>query len=173
MTDKVTDNSSSALLTIEKDTVVEFHYTLHDDKQELLESTEGDAPRAFLVGHRGVLAGVEEAMLGKQPGDKLTVTLPPERAFGLRDEKLTQRLSKKYLKHVKHLTPGLITQVQTKNGPKPVTLLKVGSKVVDVDLNHPRAGQTLLFEIEVISVRKATPEELSHGHAHAPGGHHH
>lgn len=158
---------------IAKNSVVEFHYTLHNAEGELLESTAGDNPRAFLVGHRGVLAGVEEAMLGKTAGESLSVTLPPERAFGLRDESLKERLSKKYLKHVKRLTPGLITQVQTKNGPKPVTILKVGSKVVDVDLNHPRAGQTLTFAIDVVSVREATPEELSHGHAHGPGGHHH
>lgn len=158
---------------IAKNSVVEFHYTLHNAEGELLESTAGDNPRAFLVGHRGVLAGVEEAMLGKTAGESLSVTLPPERAFGLRDESLKERLSKKYLKHVKRLTPGLITQVQTKNGPKPVTILKVGSKVVDVDLNHPRAGQTLTFAIDVVSVRDATPEELSHGHAHGPGGHHH
>ena len=112
-------------------------------------------------------------MLGKAAGESLNVTLPPERAFGLRDEKLKERLSKKYLKHVKRLSPGLITQVQTKNGPKPVTVLKVGSKVVDVDLNHPRAGQTLKFAIDVVSVRAATEEELAHGHAHAPGGHQH
>ena len=160
-------------LTVAKNTVVEFHYKLHNASDELLESTEGDAPRAFLVGHRGVLAGVEEAMLGHATGDSLSITLPPERAFGLRDEKLQERISKKYLKHVKRLVPGVIAQMQTKNGPKPVTVLKVGSKVVDVDLNHPRAGQTLTFAIDVVSIREATGEELAHGHAHAPGGHHH
>ncbi len=169
----MTDDTQTADLTIAKDRVVEFHYKLHNDSDELLESTEGDAPRAVLIGHRGVLAGVEEAMLGKATGESLQITLPPERAFGLRDEALKERLSKKYLKHVKRLTPGLITQVQTKNGTKPVTILKVGSKVVDVDLNHPRAGQTLKFAIDVVSVRAATEEEIAHGHAHAPGGHHH
>lgn len=169
----MTEETSSTNLTIANNTVVEFHYKLHDENDELLESTEGDAPRAVLIGHRGVLAGVEEAMLGKVAGDSLNITLPPERAFGLRDDSLKERLSKKYLKHVKRLAPGVITQVQTKNGPKPVTILKVGSKVVDVDLNHPRAGQTLKFAIEVVSVREATKEELAHGHAHAPGGHHH
>ncbi len=169
----MTNNSDSAAPTVAKDCVVEFHYTLHDSNDELLESTRGDAPRAVLVGHRGILAGVEDAMLGKQAGDKLNVTLAPEQAFGLRDESLTERLSKKYFQHVKRLVPGLITQVQTKNGPKPVTILKVGSKVVDVDLNHPRAGQTLKFALEVMSVREATTEETSHGHAHGPGGHQH
>jgi len=169
----VTSTTSPGGPIVAEDCVVEFHYTLHNSNDELLESTQGDAPRAVLVGHRGILAGVEEAMLGKQAGDKLDVTLPPERAFGLRDETLKERLSKKYLKHVKRLQPGLITQVQTKSGPRPVTILKVGSKVVDVDLNHPRAGQTLTFALEVVSVREATAEERAHGHAHGPGGHHH
>ena len=160
-------------LTIANNRVVEIHYTLHNEANEELESTHDGAPRAFLVGHRGILAGVEEALLGKEPGDTLKVTLPPERAFGLRDESLKERMSKKYFKHAPRLKPGMITQVQTKNGPRPVTIVKVGSKVVDVDLNHPRAGDTLTFALEVVSVREATAEELSHGHAHAPGGHQH
>lgn len=160
-------------LEIANGTVVEIHYTLHNDAGEELETTKGAPPRAFLVGHRGILAGLEEALIGKSTGDQLAVTLPPERAFGLRDEKLVERMSKKYFKHVKRLQAGMVTQVNTKNGPRPITIIKVGSKMVDVDLNHPRADQTLKFDLEVVSVRAATAEELAHGHAHAPGGHHH
>lgn len=153
--------------------MVEIHYSLYDSDGQELESTQGEPPRAFLVGHRGILAGLEEALLGKQAGDQLDVTLPPERAFGLRDEKLKERMSKKYFKHVKRLEAGMLTQVNTKNGPRPITIIKVGSKMVDVDLNHPRAGHTLKFDLEVVSVREATEEELSHGHAHGAGGHQH
>ena len=160
-------------LTVAKDHVAEIHYVLHNTSGEELESTRNDAPRAFLVGHRGILAGLEEELLGKQTGDTLEVTLPPERAFGLRDEAQVERMSKKYFKHVKRLEKGMVTQVNTKNGPRPITILKVGSKVVDVDLNHPRAGETLRFSLEVMAVRKATDEELAHGHAHGAGGHQH
>jgi len=166
-------NSDADLLTIAKDRVVEIHYTLHDAGGKELESTKGEPPRAFLVGHRGILAGLEEALLGQNAGAKLNVTLPPERAFGLRDETLKERMSKKYFKHVKRLEAGMLTQVNTKSGPRPITIVKVGSKMVDVDLNHPRAGQTLTFDLEVVSVRPATEGELSHGHAHGAGGHQH
>jgi FKBP-type peptidyl-prolyl cis-trans isomerase SlyD len=67
----------------------------------------------------------------------------------------------------------MTVQLQTEKGPRSVTILKVGNKVVDVDLNHPFAGQTLTFDLEVVEVREAAPEELSHGHVHGPGGHHH
>ncbi len=166
-------HSESAPLAIAKDRVVEIHYTLYDAEGEELESTKDEPPRAFLVGHRGILAGLEEALLGQRAGATLDVTLPPERAFGLRDEKLKERMSKKYFKHVKRLEAGMLTQVNTKSGPRPITIVKVGSKMVDVDLNHPRAGQTLKFDLEVVSVRQATGEELSHGHAHGAGGHQH
>jgi FKBP-type peptidyl-prolyl cis-trans isomerase SlyD len=64
-------------------------------------------------------------------------------------------------------------QLQTDQGPRAVTVLKVGGKVVDVDLNHPFAGQTLDFAVEVVDVREASAEEIAHGHVHGPGGHHH
>lgn len=169
----MTTDATETDASIANNHVVEIHYSLHNEDGEELESTKDAPPRAFLVGHRGILAGLEEALLGHKAGDTLDVTLPPERAFGLRDEKLTERMSKKYFKHVKRLQAGMVTQVNTKNGPRPITIVKVGSKMVDVDLNHPRAGQTLNFALEVVSVRAATAEELSHGHAHAPGGHNH
>jgi len=166
-------NAAATSLDVTKNKVVEIHYSLYDTEGQELESTRDAPPRAFLVGHRGILAGLEEALLGKTAGEKVDVTLPPERAFGLRDEKLKERMSKKYFKHVKRLEAGMLTQVNTKNGPRPITIIKVGSKMVDVDLNHPRAGQTLKFAIEVVSVREATEAELSHGHAHGAGGHQH
>ncbi len=169
----MTTDSTDTDLTIANNRIAEIHYQLNDDEGNELESTKGSPPKAFLVGHRGVLIGLEEALLGHKAGDKVDVSLPPERAFGLRDEKLKERMSKKYFKHVKRLQPGMLTQVNTKNGPRPITIIKVGSKMVDVDLNHPRAGQTLHFNIEVASVREATEEELSHGHAHGAGGHQH
>ncbi|MFM8355516.1 MAG: peptidylprolyl isomerase [Gammaproteobacteria bacterium] len=101
------------------------------------------------------------------------MALNPEQAFGERREDFVQRLSKKYLQNAARLKPGMQTTLQTKDGPRTVTVLKVGGKVVDVDLNHPLAGLALNFDLEVVDVRAATAEELAHGHAHGAGGHHH
>ncbi|MDA1076909.1 MAG: peptidylprolyl isomerase, partial [Proteobacteria bacterium] len=72
----------------------------------------------------------------------------------------------------RRLKPGQVTRLQTEHGSRPVTIVKVGSKMVDVDLNHPHAGATLRFNIHIHAVRKATREELSHGHAHGSHGAH-
>ena len=126
-----------------------------------------------LHGAGNILAGLEQALEGKDSGDRLTVSLDPEQAYGRRDESLRQRLSAKYLKHAGKLKPGKIVRVQTEQGPRMVTVLKVGLKTVDVDANHPFAGRPLRFELEVIDVRDADADEKAHGHVHGPGGHAH
>ena len=68
---------------------------------------------------------------------------------------------------------GVTVMLQTQQGPRPVTVQKVGMSVVDVDLNHPMAGKDLSFDIEIVEIRDATQEELAHGHVHGDGGHHH
>ncbi len=97
----------------------------------------------------------------------------PLDGYGLRREDQVQRLSKKYFSEPKKLRPGMQTVLRTENGERRVTVLKVGGKVVDVDLNHPLAGQHLHFFIDVVEVRDATASELSHSHAHSDGGHDH
>ena len=71
------------------------------------------------------------------------------------------------------LRPGMLVQLNTSEGLRPVTILKAGRHSADIDTNHPLAGQDLEFEIEIVEVRAATEEEIAHGHAHGPGGHHH
>ena len=153
-------------MPIEKDKVVTLHYTLIDADNDLtLEKSS--------AGAGNILAGLEQALEGKDSGDRLTVSLDPEQAYGRRDESLRQRLSAKYLKHAGKLKPGKIVRVQTEQGPRMVTVLKVGLKTVDVDANHPFAGRPLRFELEVIDVRDADADEKAHGHVHGPGGHAH
>ena len=160
-------------LTVEKDRVVLFHYTLRNADGAVLESTDGGQPQAVLYGRGGLIRGVEEALAGRAAGEAFTVTLGPEQAFGERREDWAQRVSKKYLPRSARPRPGTVIRLQTDEGPRLVTVIKVGNKFLDVDLNHPYAGQTLTFDLAVVEVREATAEELSHGHAHGPGGHHH
>lgn len=159
-------------MTIEKDCVVQFHYCVKDGTTEL-ESTYNDEPILYLHGHDNLMPALEEALTGKAAGDEVSVTLPPEKAYGLRKEGDTRRVPIKHLLTKGKLKPGMIVQVNTEHGPAEAVVLKVGLKNVDLDSNHPYAGKTLTFEVKILDVRDATPEELSHGHAHGIGGHHH
>jgi len=160
-------------LAAAKDRVVSFHYTLHDSAGAKLESSRGNDPMAALIGHGNVMAGLEAAFTEHVAGDVFEVTLAPDQAFGERREGWVQRVSKKHLPKAPRLKPGMLTQLPTETGPRPVRVVKVGSSVVDVDLNHPYAGETVTFAVELVAVREATAEELAHGHAHGAGGHHH
>lgn len=160
-------------LTADKDRVVHFHYVLRDQKGQQVESSRPGDPAAALIGHGGLMAGLENALNNRSAGEQFEITLGAQDAFGERREDWTQRVSKKYLAKAARLKPGIQTKIQTDSGPRVVTVLKVGGKFVDVDLNHPLAGQSITFDVEVVEVRDATAEELSHGHVHGAGGHHH
>lgn len=157
-------------MTIANDQVVSFHYTLNDDSGAQLENSyEGDAV-TYLHGHKNMLPGLEEALAGKDKGEKVSVTLPPEKAYGLRKEGETQRIPKKHLLTKGKITPGMIVQVNTPQGAQEAVVVKVGLKNIDIDSNHPYAGKTLTFDLEVLDIRDATADEISHGHVHGAGG---
>jgi FKBP-type peptidyl-prolyl cis-trans isomerase SlyD len=160
-------------MKIEKDCVVQFHYQLKDQNNELIEDSKNAEPVAYLHGHNNIFPKMESELSGKTVSDKLTVTLEPEDAYGTRQDNSIQRISRKHIASKGKLSPGMVINVNTDKGDRQVVIAKVGKFVVDVDTNHPMAGKTLTFEIEVIDIRKATDEELSHGHAHGAGGHHH
>ncbi len=156
-------------MEVEKNSVVEFRYSLVDEEGDLVANTESQ-DTAVLQGHRNVVLGVENALLGRRVGDRFTVVVPPEEGYGPRKEDWTQRVSKKYFVQPNRLKVGMVTHLRLDSGVRPVTVVKVGGKVIDVDLNHPHAGQTLRFDIEILNVRESTQEEIAHGHAHGSGG---
>ncbi len=160
-------------MKIENNTVVHFHYTVAETGLAEVENSRIGEPVAILVGHRNIIAGVENALLGHQAGDRFEVTVPPEDGYGLRREGMTQRLSKKNFPKGATLQPGAQIVLKTDHGPRMVTVQKVGMTVVDVDLNHPLASKTLTFDIEVIAVREGSAEEVAHSHVHGDGGHAH
>ena len=157
----------------ERNCVVLFHYDLSDETGESIESSRSGDGVAVLMGHRNVVPGVEVALSGKQAGDKFQTTVPPALGYGLRREDLKERLSKKHILGKRKPKVGDPITIRTKSGPRDVIVAKVGNSVVDVDLNHPMAGRTLVFDIEILEVRGATPEELAHRHVHGAGGHQH
>lgn len=160
-------------MTIKQDTVVYFHYTLKNEAGELLESSNGQEPTAYLHGYGNIISGLQKAMENKAAGDSFSVTVNPKEGYGERIEGSTQRVPIKHLMGAKRWRPGMVATVQTDNGQRQVTIVKPGKFMAEVDSNHPLAGKTLHFDINITDTRDATPEEIAHKHVHGPGGHHH
>jgi FKBP-type peptidyl-prolyl cis-trans isomerase SlyD len=155
------------------ETVVTFHYTLRDESGTELETSRDGDPAAYLHGASNIIPGLETAMNGHESGDIFSATVTPEEGYGLQEPDQVQRVPMKHLSFKGKLRPGATVQLNTKEGMRAVTVVKAGRHTADIDTNHPLAGQTLVFDIEVMETRSATAEELTHGHAHGPGGHHH
>jgi FKBP-type peptidyl-prolyl cis-trans isomerase SlyD len=160
-------------MKISKNSVVQYHFSLTDDSETPLESTRGTEPSVYLHGAGNILAGLEDAMEGKVKGDIVSVTLTPAQGFGQRREDALQRVSVKHLRGAKKWKAGMIAQFDGDHGHQQVTIVKMGKFMADVDVNHPFAGKTLVFDIKIIDVRAASDEEVAHRHVHGPGGHHH
>lgn len=158
---------------ISKESVVTFHYTLRDEAGEQLETSRDGDPTAYLHGANNIITGLESALEGRSAGDVFTVTVQAEDAYGPRDPQRQQRVPVKHLVFKGKLRPGMVVQLNTSEGMRPVTVVKAGRHSADIDTNHPLAGQALTFDIEILEVREASAEERAHGHAHGPGGHQH
>jgi FKBP-type peptidyl-prolyl cis-trans isomerase SlyD len=154
--------------------IVTFHYTLKDEAGHELETNRDEAPQACMIGRRNILAGLEAAMIGQTAGASIQVTLTPEQAYGQRVENSQHRVPIKHLVDApRKLQIGQIVHINTKEGIRNARVIKIGKFNVDIDANHPFAGQTLLFDLEIVEVRDSSREEQAHGHAHGAGGHHH
>lgn len=160
-------------MTISNDHVVEIDYKLTDEKGAVLDSSEGHAPLAYLHGKKNIIPGLEKQLEGRKTGDQFNVTVAPEEAYGLRHQELINKVPLEELAGVDGLAIGVQLQANTPKGVQIFTVVDMNDQDVTLDGNHPLAGMTLSFAIKVISVRKATAEELAHGHAHGPHGHHH
>jgi len=161
-------------MKVEENKVVVFHYTVSEGGEKVESSQDRGEPLAFLVGKGALIPGLEKALTGREAGEKFSVDVAPSEAYGERRDDFTQRVPKKYFRDADHLKPGMVTVLSVSGGgQRQVTVQKIGSSVVDVDLNHPLAGKTLTFDVELVDVRDATAEELAHGHAHGAAGHGH
>ena len=160
-------------MQIGPESVVSFHYTLRDDSGKELETSRGGDPATYLHGANNIIPGLESAMAGKTDGDTFSATVSPEDGYGLRNPDREQRVPIKHLSFKGKLRAGDVVQLSTSDGMRTVTVVKPGRHTADIDTNHPLAGQTLVFDIEILETRSASAEELSHGHVHGPGGHHH
>lgn len=160
-------------MEIAADKVVLIHYTLKDDSGAVLDSSAGGEPLAYIQGHGNLVPGLEKALQGKEDGNTLTVVLAPADGYGIREEKLVQRVPKRSLQGAGEIKKGMQFQARTDDGMRVFTVTAVAGDMVTLDGNHPLADQTLHFDVAVVAVREATAEELDHGHVHGAGGHHH
>ena len=159
-------------MNISKNCIVTLNYTLTDDENETLDTSVGGEPLVYLHGAQNIIPGLEEALEGKKMGDKFKVSIPAEKAYGEHMEEMIQNIPKNQFPPGQDLQPGMKFQANSPQGPIVLTVVEVGETDIMVDGNHPLAGENLNFDVEVAEVRAATEEELSHGHAHGPGGHH-
>jgi FKBP-type peptidyl-prolyl cis-trans isomerase SlyD len=158
---------------IEKNRVVTLHYILRDEQGAVIDTSSGRVPLSYLHGKGNIIPGLEQALAGKTAGDKLDVTVAPEQGYGRRDDRLVQIVPRNRFGEVSDLKPGMQVRTSGPQGARLVTVVGVDRDFVTVDGNHPLAGRTLNFSVEIAEVRKATHQEVSHGHVHGPGGHAH
>ncbi|MBB3139990.1 FKBP-type peptidyl-prolyl cis-trans isomerase [Halomonas organivorans] len=156
-------------MTIAPQRVASLHYVLSDeDGQVLDDSRSRQTPLEYLHGHDNLMAGLERALAGREAGAELSVTLAPGEAYGLRDEALVREVGRDAFP-VPDLAPGMRFQTPGDDGPEIVTVLEVRDDSVVIDTNHPLAGRTLHYRLEVLEVREATRAELAKGHPLPPG----
>lgn len=160
-------------MQIAENTAVTFHYTLTSDAGEVIDSSAGREPLAYLHGAGTIVPGLESAMEGRAPGDRFEVKVSPEEGYGPRHEGMIQAVPRSAFQGVERIEVGMQFQARGPQGAMSVTVTEVSEEQVTVDGNHPLAGQNLNFAIEVVSVREASSEEIAHGHIHGPGGHEH
>ncbi len=160
-------------MSIAQDQVVSIHYTLRNDAGDVLDKSSAGAPLSYLHGHGNLIPGLERELAGKNTGDKLQVKIPPADGYGEYDKELVQRVPRRALKGVPNVKVGMRLHAKIGHGAREVTVTQLTGDLVTLDGNHPLAGQSLNFEVEVADIRAATAEELEHGHVHEPGGHHH
>ena len=160
-------------MQIETHKVVTLNYTLTDNDGNVIDQSN-DASFVYLHGANNIIPGLENALSGKQAGDTLDVSVAPQEAYGERDDAKQQSVPRDMFPQDTDIEPGMQFHAQGPGGETlVVTVARVEDDSITVDGNHPLAGVPLNFAVEVIEVREASQEEISHGHVHGPGGHQH
>jgi FKBP-type peptidyl-prolyl cis-trans isomerase SlyD len=154
--------------------VVSLHYTLRDDKNEIIESSVGSEPMLYLHGAQNIVPGLEKALNGQGVGYKANVKVQPAEAYGERVDEPPQSVPRTAFPAHVELEPGMSLLARgPDNQQVPIWIVAVQGDKVLVESQHPLAGVALNFDIEVLAIRDATAEEQAHGHPHGEGGHHH
>jgi FKBP-type peptidyl-prolyl cis-trans isomerase SlyD len=157
--------------TIANGTVVSMNYTLTDMAGNILDASQGQ-PLQYLQGKGNIIPGLDKALEGLKPGEQKKVTVQPAEGYGQHNPELIFSLPLAQFGG-QQPQPGMMVQLESPDGVVMATIVSADAQNVNLDANHPLAGQVLNFDVEIVEVREASPEELTHGHPHGPGGHHH
>lgn len=160
-------------MQIAQDCVALIEYTLTNDAGDVIDSSVGGEPLAYLHGHHNIIPGLEKALSGKVVGDSLKVSIAPAEGYGEMNPSLVEQVPRHLFSGVDQIEVGMQFHAQTGQGMQVITVTGVEGETITVDGNHPLAGQTLNFDVTIKEVRAASKEELDHGHVHGVGGHHH
>ena len=160
-------------MNIDAHKAVTLAYTLTDKDGNVLDKADANEPFIYLHGTGGIIPGLENALQGKVKGDSLQVSLEPADAYGDYSENLLQDVPMEMFAGMdkKDLFEGAQFHAETNQGMQVVTVKKINEDSITIDGNHPMAGKALNFDVTVLDVRDATPEEIEHGHIHAHGAH--
>jgi FKBP-type peptidyl-prolyl cis-trans isomerase SlyD len=159
-------------MKIEKGRVVDLDYSLHFGDGEIVDRSEPGEPLSYLHGEGEIVPGLESALEGLGQGDARQVVVAPAQGYGEHDPSQVQKVPRSAFPPGFEPSVGMELTAQDQGGDEvPFTIREVGLDEVTIDLNHPLAGKSLHFDVKVLQVRAATPEELEHGHAHGPEGH--
>lgn len=154
-------------MTISDNSHVVFHFDLLDEKGNLIDSSRKDVPSEYIAGSGNIIEGLEDAMKGRKALDSFTATVSPEKGYGLRNESMVFPVPQNIL--MKSLPQAKIGDtVMMTNGGNPIraNITAMDGENVTLDANHPLAGRTLTFNIDIVSVREATAEEMKSLHHH-------
>jgi len=159
-------------LTVADDLVVSLDYTLHlEGDPEVFDASEGEEPLEFIQGRGHIIPGLERALYGMAVGQKKKVVVQPEDAYGELDSDAFQLIARDTFPPEVELEVGMGLELHDDEGEiVEAYVAELHPDGVMLDFNHPLAGETLYFEVEVIGLRSATDEELEHDHVH---GHEH
>jgi FKBP-type peptidyl-prolyl cis-trans isomerase SlyD len=156
-------------MKITSNTVVSIDYIVTDENGQVLDTTNGQDAMEVLIGHSNIVPGLEDALMGKEKGDRVDVLVQPDRAYGIRHPELIQEIDINMFEGME-LNVGDSFLADTDMGKKPIVVKKIKGNTVVVDGNHPLAGMTLKFLVDIIDVRQATDSEIEHGHVHGAHG---
>ncbi len=152
--------------------IVSFHYTLTDDRGVLLDSSQGREPFSYLHGHGHIVPGLETELEGREAGFSGAIQVSPANGYGEYNPQAVFEVPRNRFPPNEEIEVGMQVQGEGEHGILHFTVVEVGDRGVVLDANHPMAGKTLNFQVEVLQVRDATAQELAHGHVHADGRDH-
>ncbi len=155
-----------------QNTIISLHYTLTDESGAVLDSSRGGEPFAYLHGHGHIIRGLEAALEGREAGFNDTIRVAPADGYGERNPQAVFEVPRDQFPSSEDIQVGMQVQGEGAHGVMNFMVVGINDQHVVLDANHPMAGKTLNFDVELLAVREATDQELAHGHAHAHGHDH-